>query len=61
MEWENRTVSLKATYEFISNAYVYAELIMSDISGDEEAVELYTPAFFRGDQTTVSFGFNVGF
>jgi hypothetical protein len=59
--WQNQTISLKATYEFISNSYLFVEFISSDISGDEEQVELYTPEFFRGDQQTISFGFNFGF
>ncbi|MEZ5199013.1 MAG: hypothetical protein R2764_22320 [Bacteroidales bacterium] len=59
--WQNRSFSFKTTYEFISNAYVFAELLLSDVSGDEEYVELYTPQFFRGNQTTLSVGFNIGF
>jgi len=59
--WENQTISLKATYEFISNSYVFAEYINSNISGEEEMVELYTPEFFRGDNTIISAGFNLGF
>jgi len=61
VEWQNQTVSLKATYEFINNAYLFAEYINSSITGDEDQVELYTPEFFRGDQQTISFGFNFGF
>jgi hypothetical protein len=59
--WENQTFSIKANYEFISNSYLFVEFISSSITGDEEQVELYTPEFFRGDQQTVSFGFNFGF
>jgi hypothetical protein len=59
--WQNQTFSLKATYEFINNAYLFAEYINSSITGDEDKVELYTPEFFRGDQQTFSFGFNFGF
>jgi hypothetical protein len=59
--WENRNIAFKAQYEFISNAYLFAEVIDGNISGDEEMVELYTPEFFRGKTTTISFGFNVGF
>jgi len=59
--WENQTISLKATYEFINNAYLFAEFINSDISGEEEQMNLYTPEFFRGEQQTISFGFNFGF
>ncbi|MCD4732042.1 MAG: hypothetical protein K8R74_15655 [Bacteroidales bacterium] len=59
--WQNQTFSLKTTYEFISNSYVFLEIIASDISGDEEQVVKYTPDFFRGDLTTISTGFNIGF
>jgi len=59
--WQNQTISFGASYEFVSNAYLFAEYIMSDISGDEDMVERYTPEFFRGKNNTISFGFNVGF
>lgn len=59
--WQNQNFSLSARYEFISNAYLFAEFISGEISGDEEMVELYTPKFFRGETNTISFGFNIGF
>ena len=59
--WQNQTISIKATYEFVNNAYVFAEFINSDISGDEDQVKKYTPEFFRGQQNTFSVGFNFGF
>ncbi len=59
--WQNQTISIKATYEFANNAYLFAEFISSDISGDEDQVKKYTPEFFRGQQNTISTGFNFGF
>jgi len=59
--WQNQTISFKATYEFISNAYLFFEFFSSDISGDEEQVNKYTPEFFRGKTNTISAGFNIGF
>jgi hypothetical protein len=59
--WQNRNISFKARYEFINNAFLFAEFISGEISGDEESVNLYTPEFFRGKTNTVSFGFNIGF
>jgi len=59
--WQNQTYSFKATYEFISNAYIFAEYIMSDITGEEEQIIKYTPEFFRGKTSTISAGFNIGF
>ncbi len=61
IDWQNQTFSFKATYEFISNAYLFIELINSDISGDPEYVKKYTPEFFRGKLNTLSVGFNIGF
>ncbi len=61
VSWQNQTFSFKATYEFISNSYLFLEVILSDVSGDQEQIEIYTPEFFRGDLTTISTGFNIGF
>ncbi|RLD56394.1 MAG: hypothetical protein DRJ05_11395, partial [Bacteroidetes bacterium] len=61
VDWQNQTISVKATYEVMNNAYVFAEFINSDISGDEEQVKKHTPEFFRGQQNTISAGFNFGF
>ncbi len=59
--WQNETYSFSASYEFINNAYIFAELISSTISGDPEYVKKYTPEFFRGKLNTLSAGFNIGF
>ena len=59
--WEKQEFSIGARWEFISNSYIYLEYIYSDISGNEEQVKKYTPEFFRGQQNTISAGFNLGF
>jgi len=59
--WQNQTFSFKVTYEFINNAYIFTEILNSDISGDEEQVIKYTPEFFRGNHNSISAGFNIGF
>ncbi len=59
--WQNQTFSFKANYEFINNSFLFFEFLMSDISGDQDKVELYTPEFFRGKTNTLSAGFNFGF
>jgi hypothetical protein len=59
--WQNQTISFKASYEFISNSYLFFEFLNSDISGDKDKVDLYTPEFFRGNTNTISAGFNIGF
>ncbi len=66
--WENTTISFKARYEIFNNTTIFAELIKSDIQGfdvdDKPAqyyLDKYTPAYFQGDQFTMSAGFNIGF
>lgn len=59
--WQNQTFSFKANYEFISNSFLFFEFLNSDISGDKDKVDLYTPEFFRGNTNTISAGFNIGF
>jgi len=61
VEWENETIELVATYEFINNAYVFAQYLIGNVSGDEEKVKMYTPEFFRGETNVISAGFNIGF
>ncbi|MCB0806647.1 MAG: hypothetical protein KDC05_12680 [Bacteroidales bacterium] len=61
VEWENETIELGATYEFVNNAYVFATFMIGNVSGDEDAVMQYTPEFFRGETNIISGGFNIGF
>jgi hypothetical protein len=59
--WQNQTFSIKVSYEFIANAYLFFEVMNSNITGDEEQLIKYTPEFFRGLNNVVSAGFNLGF
>ena len=66
--WDNQTVALRARYEFFNNAYVFTNLIFSNINGydvddipAQDYLEHYTPELFWGNKTTVSVGFNFGF
>jgi hypothetical protein len=61
LTWQNQTISFKATYEFISNSYLFFEFMNSNITGDEEQVIKYTPEYFRGQNNIISAGFNIGF
>lgn len=56
--YSNTTFSLKTSYEFINNGYVFFEFINSDIL-DEKGIR--TPEFFRGKKNIISTGFNIGF
>jgi hypothetical protein len=66
--WDNQTLAFTARYEFINNAYVFTQLILSNIQGydvddipAQEYLETYTPELFWGQKTTFSVGFNIGF
>ncbi len=57
VEWENKTLALKASYEAINDGFVFAEFLFRDITGEES----YTPEFWYGRTSTVSVGVNFGF
>lgn len=59
--WKNTTYALNIRYEIVNNVYIYANATMSNISGDEDLVIKWTPEFYRGEQMTLSGGFNIGF
>lgn len=61
VSWENKTLALDIRYEVVSNVYVYLNAMKSSITGEPDMLNQWTPAFYQGDQMTISVGFNVGF
>ena len=59
--WKNTTYALNLRYEVVNNVYIYANATISSITGDEDLVKKWTPEYYRGDQFTLSGGFNIGF
>jgi len=66
--WDNKTFALKASYEFSSNAYLFANFTHRNIKGyntDGETANFYlskfSPEMFHGETSTWQFGFNFGF
>jgi hypothetical protein len=66
--WQNNTTGLKAAYEFVNNAYIFAGVYFSNIEGfdvdgltAQDYLDMFTPEIFHGNTTTVNVGFNVGF
>ena len=59
--WQNTTYAFSVRYEIVNNVYVYANATISNVIGDEELVIKWTPEYYRGDQFTLSGGFNIGF
>ena len=66
--WEKSVIGLKAKYEFVNNAYVFAGVYIGDIKGydvdgltAEDYLTLFTPEMYWGSTTTMNLGFNIGF
>ncbi|MFC2096256.1 hypothetical protein ACFLQ3_00985, partial [Bacteroidota bacterium] len=52
VEWENKTISFRASYQIINDGYVFFKYMNSNISGD---LNKYTAPVFHGKQNTISF------
>jgi hypothetical protein len=74
--WSNNTIGLNAKYEIINNAYAILNVAFSDIKGynltttqipgenrltAQGYLDLFTPAYLQGKNTTVTAGFSFGF
>ena len=74
--WSNKTVGFNAQYEVTNNAYAIINVAYSDIRGydlsstpivgevretAQEYLNLFTPAYLQGKNTTVTVGFSFGF
>lgn len=61
VSWKNTTYAINVKYEVVNNVYIWGNVTMSNIKGEEELVKKWTPEFYRGEQITISGGFNIGF
>ena len=59
IEWENRTIFLRAVYQVINDAYVFASWQYSNIHGNELA--RYTHPLFHGKTNTFTMELIFGF
>jgi len=74
--WRNNTVGLNARYEIFNNTYANLNIAYSDIKGynltttpiagevrltAQEYLNLFTPAYLQGKNTTITAGFSFGF
>ncbi|OFX26386.1 MAG: hypothetical protein A2041_07335 [Bacteroidetes bacterium GWA2_31_9b] len=58
VEWENKTFSLRVSYQIINDGYLFVKYQHSEITGDNNK---YTPIVYYGTQNTISLGANIGF
>lgn len=74
--WSNKTLAFTTQYEIISNAYAIINIAYSDIKGynltstpivgevrktAQGYLDLFTPAYLQGKNTTITVGFSFGF
>jgi len=74
--WSNKTVAFNAQYEVFNNAYAIVNVAYSDIRGYDLTstpivgevrktaqgyLDMFTPAYLQGKNTTVTIGFSFGF
>jgi hypothetical protein len=59
--WSNKTVSFRGRYLFFNNFSAFAERTVSDIQGNREELNMFTPEFFHGKNYTTVVGFQIGF
>jgi hypothetical protein len=74
--WSNKTIGFNAQYEVINNAYALINVAYSDIRGYDLTsapiagevrktaqgyLDLFTPSYLQGKNTTVTIGFSFGF
>ncbi len=58
--WQNKTIAFTANYELFNNINFFAKATLSNITGEQDLVALWTPEYLRGKQTTMLAGFQVG-
>lgn len=76
ISWTNKTIGFNAQYEVINNAYALVKVEYSDIKGYDLTstpivgevrktaqgyLDLFTPAYLQGKNTTFTVGFSFGF
>ncbi len=59
--WQNRQYRVSCKYEIVYNTYVFLDFNYQNITGNQQAIEKYTPEYYRGKTNTFTFGANIGF
>jgi hypothetical protein len=66
--WKKSVLAIDSRYEIVNNAYLFFNFSLSNIRGfdvdgitAQQYLNMFTPEFFHGETTTISFGANLGF
>jgi len=61
VKWKQQLVNISAVYEVVNNAYIYVKYQYSEVTGDQNYIEKYTPEYYWGSTSTFTLGMNMGF
>jgi hypothetical protein len=59
--WKERAVLFSVRYEIVNNAYFYIHYRYSNITGEPDVLNKYTPEYYQGKTNTITVGANIGF
>ena len=59
--WQNQTILFQTKYEVFSNTYLFLNYQHSNVTGEQDKIEKYTPEYYWGGTNTISVGMNIGF
>jgi len=57
INWQNRTVGIRASYQVINDLYVWGSYVYSETDGDTR----WSPEYFQGVKNTLNAGITIGF
>jgi hypothetical protein len=62
VEWSNRSLSFRGSYEIFHDFQVFAEFAKSNITAvDQTTLDKYTAPFYQGERFITSFGVNFNY
>ncbi|NOU48430.1 MAG: hypothetical protein HOO86_15410 [Bacteroidales bacterium] len=59
--WQNQQLQFNTRYEIVSNTWVFASFNYQNITGQQDKIEKFTPAYYWGTTGTVNAGLCIGF
>lgn len=59
--WEKQNFGVDASYEVVSNTYLFMNFNYQNITGEQVYIEMFTPEYYWGSTSTFTLGMNMGF
>ena len=59
--WEKQNFGVDASYEVVSNTYLFMNFNYQNITGEQVYIEMFTPEYYWRSTSTFTLGMNMGF